>query len=100
METEVALDSAYKPSDDVVARDIEGELIIVPLAAGIGDMEDEIYTLNKTGQAIWSMLDGKKTLREVALALGTKFEAKPDEIQEDVAGLVGELFKRKIVVRA
>jgi hypothetical protein len=43
MEPKVNLDAAYVPSEDVVAREIEGELIIVPLAAGIGDMEDELF---------------------------------------------------------
>jgi hypothetical protein len=52
MAIEVSLDSKYLPSQDVVARDIEGELILVPIASGIGDMEDEIYTLNDTGRAI------------------------------------------------
>jgi hypothetical protein len=28
----------YTPSEDVAAREIEGEFIIVPLAAGIGNM--------------------------------------------------------------
>jgi hypothetical protein len=40
MEAQVALDAIYVPSEDVVFRDIEGELIIVPLTSGIGDMED------------------------------------------------------------
>ena len=46
------LDAVYTPSEDIVAREIEGEIIIVPLVAGIGDMEDELYTLNDTGKAI------------------------------------------------
>jgi hypothetical protein len=100
VETEVVIDCVYVPSDDVIARDIEGELIIVPLAAGIGDMEDEIYTLNETGRAIWAMLDGKKNLQEVAEALKANFEAEPGEIERDVVGLVRELFKRKMVVQA
>ena len=101
MMTEVTIDSAYLPSEDVVARDIEGEFILVPLASGIGDMEDEIYTLNETGRAIWERLDGKRSLREVAEALKTEFEvAQPEEIENDIAGLVGVLFQRKMVVRA
>ena len=39
METSITLDTICAPSEDVVAREIEGELITVPLAAGIGDME-------------------------------------------------------------
>jgi hypothetical protein len=98
MATEVSLDSAYIPSTDIVARDIEGELILVPIASGIGDMEDDIYTLNETGRAIWAKLDGR-TLFQVTQALRDEFEAPSGEIEGDVVGLVGELFKRKIVVR-
>jgi hypothetical protein len=99
MQLEVSLDSAYIPSEDVVARDIEGELILVPITSGIGDMEDEIYTLNDTGRAIWTKLDGR-TLGHVAQALRDEFEARTDEIEADVVGLVGELFKRRMVVQA
>ncbi len=99
MGTEVSLDSVYIHSEDVVARDIEGELIIVPLASGIGDMEDEIYTLNETGRAIWSRLNGQRLL-DVAKSLEADFEAEPGQIEWDVTGLVGELFKRRMVVRA
>jgi hypothetical protein len=98
METEIVLDSIYFLSQDVVARDIEGELIIVPLTSGIGDSEDEIFTLNDTGRAIWGSLDGKRTLREVAEELKREFEALPGEIEADVPGLVRELVKRKMVV--
>lgn len=98
MEINVNIEYIYIPSEDVVAREIEGELIIVPLTTGIGDMEDEIYTLNETGRAIWAKLDGKKSLQEVAEALKSEFEAKPGEIEGDVVGLVKELFKRRMVV--
>jgi hypothetical protein len=100
MEHEIAIDSAYIASEDVVAREIEGEFILVPLASGIGDMEDEIYTLNETGRAIWERLDGKRSLREVAKDLKADFEARPGEIEEDIAGLVNVLFERKMVVLA
>ncbi|MGA9189823.1 MAG: PqqD family protein [Methanosarcina sp.] len=101
METDVVtLDSAYILSEDVVARTIEGELIIVPLTFGIGDMEEEIYTLNETGRAIWEKLDGQKSLREMIEALKTEFEATPEEIEGDVLGLMRELLKRRMVVEA
>jgi hypothetical protein len=97
---DIRMDALYKPSEDIVARLIEGELIIVPLAAGIGDMEDELYTLNDTGRAIWDRLDGRTTLNEVVNALADTFEARPGEVEQDVAGLVAELFRRKIIVEA
>jgi len=91
-------DAVYVPSDDVVAREIEGELIIIPLVAGIGDMEDELYTLNDTGKAIWNLLDGQATLDEIISALAQEFDAPPGEIEQDVLGLVEELVKRRMLV--
>lgn len=100
MEQEVAIDDTYIASEDVVAREIESEFILVPLASGIGDMEDEIYTLNETGRAIWERLDGKRSLREVAEDLKAEFEAQSGEIEEDVTGLVEVLLERKMVAKA
>jgi hypothetical protein len=41
MEARIELDAIYVPSEDVVFRDIEGELIIVPLTWGVEGTEDE-----------------------------------------------------------
>jgi len=98
VDIDVRLDQVYVPSEDIVARDIEGELIIVPLVAGIGDMEDELFSLNDTGKDIWRRLDGKTTLAGVASALAAEYSANPDEIERDVIGLVGELVRRKMLI--
>ena len=98
MQTMVNLDSSYAPSDDIVAREIEGELIIVPLVSGIGDLDDELFTLNETGRAIWDRIDGQKSLRDIVEELSTDYDDPGGKIEKDVIGLVGELLKRRIVV--
>jgi len=95
---EINLQSVYIPSDEIVARVIEDELIIVPLAAGIGDMEDELYSLNESGREIWSRLDGQRSLADIARELSEEFDAPVEEIETDVRGLVEELLKRRILV--
>jgi len=97
MPLQVTASSVYVPSDDVVAREIESEVIIVPLAAGIGDAEDELYTLNETGRAIWQKLDGQRTLREVTAALTQQFDASQAQLEADVLGFVGEMVGRGIL---
>lgn len=89
--------AVYVSSEDVVAREIEGEIIIVPLTAGIGDAEDDLFSLNETGRAFWKLLDGKKTLAQIAKTLAEKFDAPPAEIEKDVTGLAAELLKRRII---
>ena len=83
-----------------MAREIEGELVIVPLTAGIGNLEDELYTLNETGKQIWKMLDGKKNLRAIADQLQKEYEVRESEIMEDLTGFVQELLKRRMLVEA
>jgi hypothetical protein len=85
-------------SEDVVAREIEDEIIIVPLVAGIGDLENNLFTLNELGKAIWKKLDGRRTLNEVIGELSAEYQAEPGEIETDVLGLVQELAQRKIIV--
>lgn len=92
------LDMIIAPSEDVVAREIEGELVIVPLAAGIGEQEDELYTMNDTGKAIWDRLDGARSLRQIADELADGYSAPAGDLERDVLGLATELVRRKMVV--
>lgn len=89
--------SLCSPSDDVVSREIEGDLIIVPIASGIGDLEAELYTLNETGKAIWQRLDGRRTLADIMAELADLYSAPPDQIAADVLGICTELLSRKII---
>lgn len=96
----IELDDIYVPSADIVAREIVGEIVIIPLVSGIADTDDELFTLNETGKAIWERLDGRNTLRDVAGDLALDYEAPLETIEEDVRGLVAELVDRQILSRA
>lgn len=91
------LSDVCSPSPNIVAREIEGDIVIVPLVAGIGDADDELYTLNDTGRAIWDELDGQRTLGDVAVLLSERFEADPQELEGDVLGFAEELVRRGIL---
>ena len=93
----VRINGVYHPSENVVAREIEGELIIVPLTSGFGDLEDELYSLNETGRAIWRLLDGERNLAQVVDLLAAEYQAPVDKIQQDVVGLVEILVGRGIL---
>lgn len=96
----VSLDAVYTISEDVVAREIQGEFIIIPIASGVGDLEDAIFTLNETAKAIWDKLNGKRSLKDVARDLNLEFGGFLEDIEKDVIGLVEELLKRKMLVEA
>ncbi len=93
-----SLERVYVPSEEVVAREVSGEFILVLIASGVGDLEDEIFSLNETGQTIWSKLASGKKLGEIAEELAGEFDGPLEEIRRDCLGLVQELLERKIVV--
>ena len=94
----VSRDVVYKPSDDLVVREIDGQTIIVPIGTGVGDLEDELYALNDTARAVWAKLDGTRTLGAVVDELAKEYTAPADQIDADVSGLLEELLKRGMVV--
>lgn len=80
-------------SHNVVAREIEGDIIIIPLVAGVGDAGDELYALNETGRAIWQRLDGHRTLADVVCALEDEFDTAREDIEPDVMGFAAEMVR-------
>jgi hypothetical protein len=91
---------AYCRSTRLVAREIEGELILVPLTSGVGDLEDELYAFNETGALVWRKFDGRRTVDEIALELARESDAPMERIREDVEGLAQELLSRGLLVTA
>lgn len=98
MRQKVSLEHIVVPSEDVVIREIEGDTIIVPLVAGIGDADDELYTVNATGQAVLRNLDGERTLGKVAEALSQEFSGHKYEICADILGFSEAMVERGILV--
>jgi hypothetical protein len=94
---EIRPDTVCVPSENVVSREIEGEIVIVPLVAGIGDADDALYTLNETGRAVWQKLDGRRTLGEVVTLLALEFDASQAELDADVRGFAAAMVQRGIL---
>ncbi len=98
MDKSVKLSAAYRPSEDVVVRDIEGELIIVPLVAGLADLEDALFTVNESGRAIWDRLDGQQTVEQIIGELAVEYDAPTEELRADVIGFLEEVLQRGLVI--
>lgn len=97
---EIELAAVYLRSDDVVARAIEDEFLLVPIGAGIGDLEDALYTLNETGREIWTRLAPGKTVQQLIDEIYQEFDVERQELSGDVCGLLGELLALRMICRA
>jgi methyltransferase-like protein len=82
--------SRYRQAEDLVSREIAGEVLLVPIRNNVGDLES-IYTLNETGAFIWSHMDGTHTLSEIRTAMVEEFEVTEDEAWTDLIEFVDGL---------
>ncbi len=98
MESTIDLSLQYIPSENIVARDFEGELLIVPINAGLEGEENALFTFNETGRIVWDRLDGDHSVEDLIGELAAEYGTPSDEIETDVVGLMNELLKRRIVV--
>ena len=84
-------------SDNLIARDIGGEILIVPIVAGMVDGDDALYTLNSTGRAIWDQLDGEKSIEEIIKILFNAYGGNKTDIENDVYGFINEMINHSIL---
>jgi hypothetical protein len=95
------LEAQYERDPSVVAREIAGEQLLVPIRKQAADMA-AIYVLNETGARIWALMDGHRSLSDVSDILAQEYDVQPEMARADVAELVGrlqELGMLKVVER-
>jgi len=88
--TTVTPTSILSPSPDVVARNIAGEHLLVPVRSGVASM-DCLFMADGAGGFVWSCLDGRRDLVEVARLVAAEFEVDPTRALEEVTTFAAEL---------
>lgn len=57
-----------------------------------------VLHLSETAQAIISLCDGRRTVREMVDILGSQYDADQETLQQDVLDVLEELVQRKLVI--
>jgi hypothetical protein len=83
-------------SDRFVSRNVGDETVVVPVRAGVADLE-AIFTMNGVGTAIWARIDGRASLADLARAVTAEFEVTEAEAAADVAAFVGLLASKGLI---
>jgi len=94
----IHLNNTYIHSENVIFKEIEDELVIVPFSEGIGKIDEAVYSLNKTGHDVWNRLSGKSSLAEVIDQLEELYEARRETIENDVILLIQDLIQRGFIL--
>jgi hypothetical protein len=85
-----------KKADGFVSRTIAGDVIIVPVRGGVGDL-DAIFTLNSVGATIWNLIDGVTPIERLAAAVSNEYEVSESAAQGDVATFVQLLIGKGLL---
>ncbi len=91
------LKKTYTPSEKVVARKIQNQLIIVPIEDGVADLNDAMFSFNETGTRIWECIEQKHNIEEICSALGAEYNADKSSIEQSVLKLVSTLLEKGII---
>jgi len=99
MRKKINLVSKYVHSKDIVAREIYGDFVIIPVSSDISSGKEALFSFNKPGKAIWDKLDGTNSLKDIVAKFSKEFKVSAKIMEADVAGLTEELLKRKLIVK-
>lgn len=83
-------------NQEVVSRKIEGELIIVPIRSGVGDL-NSLYTLNPVGSVLWDFMTEGHTIPEMVQRICDEFEVSSNRAQQDIEAFLDSLIEEKLV---
>ncbi len=95
---EINPENIYTISNDLISREIEECLVIVPLDSGIGKLDEDVYSLNETGKDVWDLMDGKSSLRAIIQELSRKYQTNPETIKIDVIELCSDLLDKGLIL--
>ena len=57
----------------------------------------DVVGINPIGVAIWKLMDGRRTLRDIADQVRTRFADAPDSTDDEVAAFVDDLCEQGFV---
>lgn len=91
-----SLQARFERNRDVVARKIEGEIVIVPIRSGVGDL-NSLYTLNPVGSVLWDFMNERHTIAEMVQRVCDEFDVTTGQAQQDIEAFLDSLLAEQLV---
>jgi hypothetical protein len=89
--------SPARTADGVVARNVGGEIVLVPTHANIASF-DRIYVLSRVGAFLWPLLDGTRNRDELCRLVRERYNVPAGvDVAKDVDAFLDDLTLRGLV---
>ena len=89
--TAVSLDTTMVVPEDVVFRELDGEVVILNLASGV------YFGLDPVGTRIWSLLAESNPIARVIDLMRSEYDVDRAVLERDVLELAAELLDKGLV---
>lgn len=94
MQTSLNPASVLNPSDDAVAAEVSGEIVLISISNG------RYFGLDAIGSDIWRRIDGGKTLDALCDELCDSYDGDAATIRQETHALVEALLGRGLLTQA
>lgn len=88
---EVAQSTVFVRSEDMLASDMDGEVVMMSIERG------EYYGLNTVGTRIWQALEQPVTVAEIVAMICADFEVEREPCERDVRAFLEDCRARSMV---
>jgi hypothetical protein len=78
------------PAEDIVARDIAGQHLLVPVRSGIAGI-DSLFTADEVGSFLYARLDGRRDAAALAHLVCEAYEVDEERALRDVLEFLAAL---------
>lgn len=89
--TDIHLEDIPVIHPSVIGRIVDQEAVLVLPEQG------QVKVLNPVGARIWTMIDGIRTIREIADLICQEYEVDPSQAEEDAIQFISDLHQRNVL---
>lgn len=86
------LQVCWRKNPTLAWREIDGETVI------ISPEESVLHELNDTGSFIWQLVDGKRSVADIAELLAVEYNVTREEARADTEALLAQLASRRLLI--
>ena len=93
MKTPGIWNRVYRKNSAFIAREIAGEIIIIPISREAHQLS-AIYNLNnEVAVRIWKLINGKRALSEIKEKILQEFDVQEQRLNKDLQEFISDLEK-------